>query len=280
MEIILAEPIGYCYGVERALNIVKKALISESGNIYTLGPIIHNPQVVEKLEKSGIKTIENFENVNIGTLIIRAHGNDPKKIERARKMGFKVIDATCPFVKMNQKIASQLIKEGYFLLVIGEKEHPEILGILASADGPSIVIENKNDFKILPDAEKVGVISQTTQSMENFTSVVSYLLKKHKEIKIFNTICDETIERQKSAKNIANKVDLMLIIGGKNSANTKRLAVIGKSINENTYHIETSEEIIEKWLKGVKKVGISGGASTPKWLIDEAFKKIKKITSH
>jgi len=280
LEIIIAEPIGYCYGVERALNITYEALKSKSDNIYTIGPIIHNPQVVKKLKDNGIKIIENLENVDIGTLIIRAHGIDPKKLERARKMGFKVIDATCPFVKKNQKRATQLVKEGYFLVVIGEKEHPEILGILANANGPFIVIENKSDYKKLPDVKRVGVITQTTQSMENFISVVSYLLEKYKEIKIFNTICDETIERQKSARNIANKVDLMLVVGGKNSANTKRLAEIGKSINENTYHIETSEEIIKKWLKGVKKVGISGGASTPKWLIDEAIKKIKKITSH
>lgn len=280
MKIILAEPIGYCYGVERALNISKKALHSESGNIYTLGPIIHNPQVIKKLKENGIKIIENFENIDIGTIIIRAHGIAPEKIEEAKRIGHKVIDATCPFVKMNQRIASQLVKEDYFLLVIGEKKHPEILSILASANGPSIVIENKNDFKILPDVKKVGVITQTTQNMENFIFVVSHLIEKYREIRIFNTICNETIKRQNSAKNIADEVDLMLIIGGKNSANTKRLANICKNINKYSYHIETSNEIEEEWLLGVKKVGISGGASTPKWLIDEAIKKIKKLSSH
>lgn len=277
MEIILVEPVGYCYGVERALNIAHKALQSENTNIYTLGPIIHNPQVVEELKKEGIKITENLEGVDIGTIIIRAHGIDPKKIRKAKEIGHKIIDATCPFVKINQNRASQLIKEGYFLIVIGEKKHPEILGILAKADGPSIVIESESDCKKLPDVKRVGVITQTTQSIENFISIASYLLRKYNEIKIFNTICDETIKRQNSTKDIAKKVDLMLIIGGKNSANTLRLAEICKKINKNSYHIETSKEIKKEWLNGVKKVGISGGASTPEWLINKVIKVIKKL---
>jgi 4-hydroxy-3-methylbut-2-enyl diphosphate reductase len=273
MEIFVAESAGYCYGVERALKQAQKAKQSADQDIFTLGPIIHNPQAVNTLIKQGIIPLDDIGEMNEGILVIRSHGIDPKVIKEAESRGIEVIDATCPFVKKAQQRAAQLVKEGYSVYIVGEKNHPEVVGILAHTDNRAIVIESKQD---IPKniGLKVGVVVQTTQSIENLRAITSYFLEQAVELKVHNTICDATTRRQQDTAKLAREVDVMLVVGGHNSANTARLAEICRFAGVETYQIETAEEIDNSWLLNCEKVGITSGASTPQWLLEDVVKKI------
>jgi (E)-4-hydroxy-3-methyl-but-2-enyl pyrophosphate reductase len=267
-EVEIAKNSGYCFGVKRALDLAENTLNkyrNKSAKIYCLGQIIHNKGVVEDLSKKGIKFVDKEEDVEPeNILIVRTHGMAPDIIDRLKSRNIKIIDATCPFVKNAHSKARTLAKRGYFLIIIGNKKHPEVIGIKNHAKGSSyLVVENLSDLDSIGKKEKIGVVVQTTQTIENVAAIVSKLIKTGKEILVENTICNTTGNRQDAAKDLARKVDLMLIVGGKNSANTTHLAEISKKINKNTYHIENYKELKTEWLKGIKKVGISGGASTP-----------------
>ncbi len=237
--------------------------------IYSLGPLIHNRQEVERLKKKGIHVVENLSGIKSGTVIIRSHGVHPRLVKTAKKKGLSIIDATCPFVKKVQELTTLLQKEGYEVIVVGEKDHPEILAL------PEVkVVEKVSDVEKMRRRKKLGVLSQTTQTVENFNEVVSALVKKTSELRVFNTICEETARRQKSAYELANRCDLMLVAGGYNSANTQRLAEICKRSGTETHHIETADEIKPSWLKGKKKVGVTAGTSTPNWIIREVMRKL------
>ncbi len=277
MKIEVAEHAGYCYGVERALKLAQETIGKRPGPICTLGPIIHNPQVVDWLKNKGIGFVDNLNLMDNGTIIIRSHGIDPKIKIKAKRKGIEVVDATCPFVKKAQHCAGKLVEEGYNLIIVGERNHPEVIGILAYAGGNAVVAEDIEDIKKLPNFDKVGVVVQTTQPVENLKKVVNELIPKAEEIKVFNTICDATVKRQISANNLAKKADVMLVIGGKNSANTSRLAQICRDVNPKTYHIEIASEINEKWFDNIGFVGVAAGASTPDWIIDEVVKSISKL---
>lgn len=277
MKVEVAEHAGYCYGVERALKLSQEALGKLSEPICTLGPLIHNPQVVDWLKNKGIGLVDNLDSMDSGTIIIRSHGIDPKIKIKAKGKGIEVVDATCPFVKKAQHCARKLVEEGYNLIIVGERDHPEVIGILACAGGNTVVAEDIEDIKKLPNFDKVGVVVQTTQPVENLKKVINELIPKIEEIKVFNTICDATVKRQIAAKNLAKKADAMLVIGGKNSANTSRLAQICRDVNPKTYHIEIASEINEKWFDNIDFVGIAAGASTPDWIIDEVVKTVSKL---
>lgn len=279
MKVKLAEYAGYCYGVERALKITQKAREDSSLSIYTLGPIIHNPQVVESLKRKGIKPAEKFEDIKEGILIIRSHGVDPRIANKAESQGLKVIDATCPFVKKAQHCAQQLEKEGYQLVIVGEREHPEVKGILAYASDNAILVEKSSDIPILPAGTRVGVVVQTTQPFEKLKQVVNELLSVSSELKVFNTICDATVGRQDAARKLAKEVDIMIVVGGKNSANTTRLAEICRAEGATTYHIETAEEIEAQWFTKDIEVGVTAGASTPDWILKEVLDKLEKMAA-
>ncbi len=278
MKVILAENAGFCFGVKRALKIAFESANKSNIPIYSLGPLIHNPQQVELLAQKGVHEISDIEELKKGdVLIIRSHGTSPEIIEKAKSKGIEIVDATCPFVVNAQKYAQTLYKEGYQVVIVGEGEHPEVIGIMGHVENKAWIVEKPDDVDKLPRNQKIGVIAQTTQSFENFRAVVSAIMEKSNELRIYNTICHATAQRQESALELAKKVDLMIVIGGHNSANTTRLASLCKDFGVTTYHIETSDEIEELWFKGVQKVGITAGASTPEWIIEDVIEKISKV---
>lgn len=278
MEIILAGNAGFCFGVKRAIKIAFDASEDYKEDVYTLGPIIHNPQVVERLETKGVKSIDSPSALSKGVMIIRCHGApSPKIIEEAEERGIKVLDATCPFVKKAHRHAIKLYKEGYQVVIVGDKKHPEVQGILGCIDGNASVVEGPEDIAGIPLRRKIGIIAQTTQSYSNFSKIVVELLKNAREVKVYNTICDATTLRQEEARELAEKVDLMLVVGGRNSANTTRLAQLCSESCKKVYHIEVAEEIEEWWFDGVEQVGVTAGASTPMWIIEDTIKRLQEI---
>lgn len=277
MKIEIAEHAGYCYGVERALKLTRKASDSSPTPIHTLGPIIHNPQVVESLAADGVTSIGDVEEAESGTVIVRSHGVKPEVIARAQQKGLEVVDATCPFVAAAQQRAADLVDAGYKLIIVGEHDHPEVVGILARAQGDALVAEKPSDLDGLESCKRIGVVVQTTQSIERLRDIVNALLPISSELKVFNTICDATTNRQKAAKELARRADVMLVVGGKNSANTTRLAQICRETNPATHHIETARELSEEWFAGAAHVGVTAGASTPDWLLDEVLAALSRI---
>lgn len=279
MKVKVAPHAGYCYGVERALKLASKAAESFQGPIYTLGPIIHNPQVVKDFEKKGVVAVKDLSEVKKGTIIVRTHGVEPLVVKEAQERGLNVVDATCPFVAKVQQRAAQLEKEGYKVIIVGERNHPEVIGILAYAKGNAVVVEELSDLKSHFAAGKklgrVGVVVQTTQSLKKFQEIVSYLSAHSTEIRAFNTICSATAHRQNAAAELADETELMIVVGGKNSANTTRLAQICLERGTKTFHIETAAEIRPDWFEGVSLVGITAGASTPDRLLEEVTEEVK-----
>ena len=273
MEIFLAEYLGFCYGVKRAIKIARE---NADGKSCTLGPIIHNPQMVDRLKSEGVGVVENLADLKEGTIIIRSHGVGPQVYEDAENINLKVVDATCPFVKKAQLSAKKLVEEGYQVVIIGEKNHPEVKSIFEWSDKKAIILETEEEAKQLSSCQKLGIVSQTTVSGERFRKIVEQLLEKSSEIKILRTICTATDQRQAAALELAQKVDVMLVIGGKNSANTTRLAQLCKKYCT-TYHIETAEELTPGWFNEVEKIGITAGASTPDWIILEVQEKCQTI---
>lgn len=277
MEIFVAKSSGFCFGVKRAINIANKCASETEGEIYTLGPIIHNPQVVKNLESANIYAKKNINDVEHGTVIIRSHGAKLDDLKAAKEKGLNVVDATCPFVKKAQDLVSLLSNEGYAVVVVGEKDHPEVKGLISYGSTDIKVADSPEELYGMPRRKKIGIIAQTTLPMEKLEAVVSFCLHKASEIKVFNTICNATSIRQEESAELAQKVDLMIVVGGKNSANTRRLAEICKAIRPKTYHIEVSEEFDPSWLEGVNSVGVTSGASTPDWIISEVVEKIKNL---
>jgi 4-hydroxy-3-methylbut-2-enyl diphosphate reductase len=280
MQIIVAKGAGFCFGVKRAIDIAFNLSKEMEKGVYTFGPLIHNPQVVNELIEEGVMPTEDVHSPEIKTLIIRTHGISPKVYEEISKTGYKIVDATCPFVKKAQRYAQTLKEEGYQVLILGDRQHPEVQGLLGFA-GDDVIVVNpmKNDFSTLPPLKKrVGIIAQTTQPFEALEKVVCSVISSAKEVKVYNTICDSTDFRLKKTKELAKMVDIMIVVGGKNSANTSQLANLSKEICERVHHVETAEELKNKWFNGVEKVGITGGASTPQWIIDEVVEKIKEIS--
>ena len=271
MEVILAEHLGFCYGVKRAIEIARQNASSD-GSSSTLGPIIHNPQMVERLKNEGVGTVGSLEEMDDGLIIIRSHGVGPKVYEEAESRGLELVDATCPHVKKAQLSAKLLSEEGYTVVIVGEKNHPEVKSIFEWTAQDAYIIETEAEANALPRIGKLGIVSQTTFSGDRFRSIVSCLLEKSREIKILRTICTATDLRQAAALDLAEKVDVMLVVGGKNSANTTRLAQLCATKCK-TYHIETVEELQDDWIKDVNKIGITAGASTPDWIIKEVYKQ-------
>ncbi|RJQ42755.1 MAG: 4-hydroxy-3-methylbut-2-enyl diphosphate reductase [Nitrospiraceae bacterium] len=276
MQVIVAKKAGFCFGVKRAIDITFNLAKEAKKGVFTYGPLIHNPQVVEELEQKGIHTIARLSSPDIKTLIIRTHGVAPQVYADTEKMGYNVIDATCPFVKKAQIFTKTLRDEKYQVLIIGDERHPEVQGLTGFAGSDVIVADSAENLPRVK--KKVGIIVQTTQSFETFRRIVSKVIEQAREVKIYNTICDSTVQRVKETRELAGKVDLMIIVGGKNSANTNQLVKLSREVCDKVYHIETAGEIDSKWFKGVQKVGISGGASTPQWIIDDAAKKIRAIS--
>lgn len=279
LNLILAEHAGFCFGVKRALNLLEGAL-NQKKPIYTLGPLIHNPQVVEYFKKRGVKVVENLSQINKqnAVIVFRTHGVSPEIFSEARERGLSIIDATCPFVKRVQKKARQLLRQGYQVIIVGDPLHPEVQAINSWCENKAKIVNNQADLNNLHFCDKLGVVSQTTTNKDIWAKIVEDLKQKFPEAKTFNTICNATSQRQKAAKELASAVDLMIVIGGYNSSNTRKLAELCENVGTKTYHIEEAKELDPAWLKKAKNVGITAGASTPDWIIKEVISKMKEIS--
>lgn len=277
MNVTVAPDSGFCFGVKRALRIAFEAARRGDGPVGTLGPIIHNPQVVAKLEGEGLRVVTSLDEIEGGTLVVRSHGLPQSVLKDAARRSIRIVDATCPFVKQAQNCAVQLEEEGYAVVIVGEEDHPEVLSMTGNLTNPATVVDGPGGLSELADAGRVGVVCQTTQPYEHLRTVVDALLAKTQELKIFNTICEATFERQASALDLARKVDVMLVVGGKNSANTRRLWELCREAGCDAYHIETADELEPAWFEGKKEVGITGGASTPLWIIDEVVRRVEDM---
>jgi (E)-4-hydroxy-3-methyl-but-2-enyl pyrophosphate reductase len=274
IEVILAEKAGFCFGVQRAINTAFKA--AGEGKVFCLGPLIHNPQEVSRLRDAGVETVEDFSGLRSGdSLIIRSHGVPPTVLAQAREKGLTIIDLTCPFVAKAQQHAQSLSREGYRVVVVGEKKHPEVQSILGYAGEGSVVVERPEDIDQLKLQGRLGVVAQTTQSYGNFSEIVLRLLRLSNELKVFNTICSSTKERQDATRVLASRVDVMIVVGGRNSANTSRLVSLSREAGKPTYHVEVVDEIQSEWLKGARTVGVTAGASTPGWVIDAVLERLR-----
>jgi 4-hydroxy-3-methylbut-2-enyl diphosphate reductase len=268
MDVLLAKSAGFCFGVKRATQMAFDAADSYQ-SLQSLGPLIHSPQMVARLEERGIRVCKQVEEADGEAIVVRSHGVTAEEFAALQDSGKAIVDATCPFVTRAQDYANELSREGYLLVLVGEDHHPEVQGIVSYACGEVVVVANPEEAAGLPRNRKIGIIAQTTQSIENFRAIVGVCLEKTRQLKIYNTICDATSVRQEEAANIAERVELMLVVGGYNSANTTRLAELCREQGTLTYHVETAGEIDPRWFDGVKLVGLTAGASTPQFLIDE-----------
>lgn len=277
IDIEVARYAGVCYGVERALGMAETAADEARKPVNTLGPLIHNPLVVNDLESIGVVTASSVSEVEEGTLIIRAHGVVPSVVEDARTRGLDVLDATCPYVKKVHNAAERLVREGYQLIVVGESGHPEVEGIMGHAGDDAHVVSVPGDLDAIDLSRKVGVVVQTTQTPGALADVVAELSKRTMDLRVINTICSATQERQDSAAELARRVDAMIVVGGKNSGNTRRLAEICTAACPKTHHIEDASEIEAAWFDGVSHIGVTAGASTPASHIERALVRMRSL---
>lgn len=277
MSLIIAKSAGVCFGVKRAMDIAQEAAKKHPKNLYTLGPLIHNPQAVAFLDKLGVKGKERMKYIPKGTVIFRSHGVSLKDLMKARERRLRIIDATCPIVKRAQFYAKYLHRHGYDLLIVGDAQHPEVEAIRSYIPEKVDVVEDVKEAQRLGPWEKLGIIAQTTQTFSLFKEVVAVCSERAKELRVYNTICHATTIRQMEAVEIAKKVDCMIVIGGYNSGNTQRLAAICRDIQPHTYHIETARELDPRWLVKREKIGLTAGASTPSWIIEEVALEVRRL---
>ncbi len=276
MEIVIVKGAGFCFGVRRALDMAGEA-IREKQLSATFGPLIHNPQVVEQLQQQGVRVVEQVSDMQPGeTLMIRTHGCDPAVERAARARGVVVLDATCPFVARAQREAQRLCDEDWQVIILGEPEHPEARSIREHTGGRAVIVEGPQDLDGLQLKDRVAVVCQTTQRMDNLDALVSELLPRVRLLTVSNTICGATTQRQEASLATAREVDVMIVIGGYHSANTARLAEICSEVNPRTYHIERAEELQPEWVAGAVRVGITAGASTPNSAIEAVNAALKQ----
>lgn len=291
-RIIMADELGYCWGVRRALDIIEKAGEPEDP-VATVGDVIHNPQVVDRLRSQGVQTADSVEEAasrGFKRVAITAHGAGPERAEEAKSRGLELIDTTCPLVTKVQRLAQKLVKQGYYIVVYGDHFHPEVRGII-SWSGTSRAVAAKKIADLPWNAQrgasgdgleapprKVAVMSQTTKMVEEFLDftreLTDMVAREGGEIRICNTICEPTYERQNALKRLASQVDLILAIGGKKSSNTARLAEVGRAFGVESYHVESSNEIDPAWLETVENVGVTAGASTPDDVIEDIIEHL------
>ncbi|MEN2984228.1 MAG: 4-hydroxy-3-methylbut-2-enyl diphosphate reductase [Dictyoglomaceae bacterium] len=274
MKIFLITPIGFCSGVRKSIDLAMRIRI-EKEEVFTLGTLVHNPKVIEELAFKNIKLWNSKEKPRNKVLIIRAHGLPKEEVEEYRNLGNEIFDATCSLVKRVQILSEFLTKNGYKVIIIGEENHPEVKGILSYTNGKGIVIQKIEDLDKIEKFPRIGVVSQTTQNWEDVKKIIDKILDKGKEIRIFNTICPEVEERQRKLDYLSKDLDTILVLGGKNSANTKRLFQIAKKYKR-AYHIENIEELEKKWFKEEDKIGIISGTSTPDSFINDVVERLRE----
>jgi 4-hydroxy-3-methylbut-2-enyl diphosphate reductase len=278
MKINLAKSAGFCFGVRRAINIALKAANSRD-KIYMLGDIVHNEDVIKLIEKTGIKKINRLSDGKNKTLLIRAHGTSRKAIDRASALGYKIIDATCPMVKDIHRIAQEMEKKGYRVMIIGDKKHDEVHGIIGQLKRKAIVVDSLKHIpvKTIKKIKKAALVVQSTQNLERVIKIVGALKLYIQELKFFNTVCNPTRLKQEEIKRMPQENDVMIIIGSKTSANTRRLYEIAKSLNRRSYWVQSKDDIKLKWFKAAESAGVTAGASTPNSTTEQVIEYIKEI---
>ena len=283
MEVKLAKTAGFCMGVRRAVDIVLEIAQHEtSRRIYTYGPLIHNPQTIELLKSRGITPVKNIEEISNrqnAVLIIRAHGIAPAERKKIKASGIKIIDATCPKVGYVQAIIKKHTALNYTVIIVGDKEHPEVDGLLGYTNGRGITVAAVNEVENLPALEKVCVVAQTTQGLDNYNKIVEKIIERFPCTIVFNTICSSTEQRQAEIMTMAEEMDAIFIVGGKNSANTRRLTDLAQKQRIPAFHIETADELDGINIESYSRIGVSAGASTPNWIIDRVMDKIAETQS-
>ena len=278
MKINLAKSSGFCFGVKRALEIAALTLKSKS-NVYMLGDIVHNEDVVREIKKAGAKKIKKLRKGKNKTLLIRAHGASVKIFNKAKALGYKIVDATCPMVKEIHRIARRMEQKGYKIIVIGDKRHDEVQGIIGQIKNKAVVIDSPRlPLKSVQRIKKAALVAQSTQNTEKVLRIVKILKRHIKELKFFNTICRPTRTKQEEIKTMPLENEVMIIIGSRTSANTKRLYEISKSLNRRSFWVQRKAEIKPGWFKDVKSVGVAAGASTPDSTTSEVIRKIRSYS--
>lgn len=277
MKIELASSYGFCYGVKRAIEIAE-----EHKNSFTYGPLIHNKDEINRLKDGfNIGLIENLKEIeNDSTVVIRTHGIPKEELNHLKAQKNKIIDATCPYVTTPQNIVEKMSAEGYSVVIFGDKKHPEIKGVVSYAQDQkdTFIVLEPSELEGLAIKNKVAVVSQTTKKPGDFAKIVTALIQKHKEVRVFNTICNATFENQDAASELAKKSDVMIVIGGKHSSNTKMLHSISQKDCPDSYLIENETELEASWFKDKQNCGISAGASTPDWIVKNVIAEIEKIS--
>jgi len=278
MKINLAKSAGFCFGVKRAITIAEKTAKTKK-SVVMLGDIVHNEEVVKQIRKSGIKKISRLSNGRGKTLIIRAHGCSKVIFSQALKLGYGVIDATCPMVKEIHKIAKRFESEGYRIIVIGDKLHDEVQGIIGQLNSEAIVIDKLKNIPLakVSKIKRAAIVTQSTQNLDNVLKIFNVIRKYIPDIKFHNTICNPTRAKQNEVKTMPKENDVMIIIGSKTSANTKRIYEISKSLNKKSYWINSGKEIKIGWFKNASCVGVTAGASTPKSTINRVIHQIGRL---
>lgn len=279
MKIIVASDAGFCFGVKRAIKAAFEAAAAAPGPVYTFGELIHNPQVVTQLEQMGVWVARDVASVGAGTLIVRSHGLPPAVLRALEAQGANILDLTCPTVKAVQQRAAALAGEGYEVVIIGDRDHPEVEGIAGYAGPAAVIVNSEEEAAEIPRTDKMGVVMQTTHDVTTCRRIVGVLIDKAHEIRVFNTLCDATVKRQKAALELAQGVDVMVVVGGRNSANTARLVEICRRAGAETHHVETAAELTVGWFDGVEAAGVTAGTSTPDWVIDEVVDRLKTLSA-
>lgn len=275
MIIELAKSYGFCFGVKRAIKQAEK-----TKDAATIGPLIHNNDEISRLKNDfNVKTLNDISELNNEKkAIIRTHGITKQDLNTLKESGREIIDATCPFVKKPQEIVEKMSSEGYEIVIFGDENHPEVKSVKSYANTNAYVVLDEKELREIKFKNKVALVSQTTKKVEKFMQIANYLMLKVKEVRVFNTICDATFKNQEAIKDLAIKSDIMIIVGGKNSSNTKQLFLIAKEHCNDSYLIENENELDYKWFSNKNCCGVSAGASTPDWIIDKVIKKIENFS--
>ncbi len=277
MEVILAKHQGFCGGVRRAVEMSEAAAREHAGGVQTWGPLIHNPQVVERLEDAGVAVTEDVEGLGGEAFVVSAYGVEGAVLEAARGRGMKIIDATCPVVTRAHSLAFKLVEDGYQVIVVGDHGHPEMVTLKEALGERVTVVHTREEAAVVKLRGRIGVISQTTQSMQNFKEIVGDIALRTKELKVVNTLCPAITVRQEEAEVLVDQVDALVVVGGHHSSNTTRLAEISRERGLPTFHIEAPDEIDPAWFAGIQRVGVMSGASTPDWIIAEVVRRLQEI---
>jgi len=277
MEIVVAKHMGFCGGVKRAVEMARSTAEGTDGQVFTWGPLIHNPQVVQRLEHAGVHVADTLDDLHGDAFVVSAYGVEHAVLDAAKARGMRVVDATCPVVIRAHSLAFKLVEEGYQLVVVGDHGHPEMVTLKEVLQDKVTIVHDRAEAAQVKLRGRAAVMSQTTQSQENFRQIVGDLSLRTKELKVVNTLCPAITVRQEEAEKMVEEVDALVVVGGHHSANTTRLWEIGRAHKVPTYHIEVADELKPAWFAGVRQVGVMSGASTPEWIIAEVVQRLEEL---